>query len=259
MISQPLPSTRAIRSSVADSARIRGSMLAQICGSVLQDLMQNRVNGRQFVLQPVLKLLDDELAVLFFLDQAFCDLPLLRDDRSIVLDAPYREAAHDQIDRQKRQSCEVDVPVAEIDGHAERAANEGCRDPDPEAAERGGKEYGRKIRGEEYVRPDQRKAPPRRGRQGHAECCKSDAEKRRWPGYSLPAPPKLLDQFHHGSHQPIGESKIRPSIAENKHFEAPKKPVGLQDPLALEAQAGNIDRVMLRNQFRTMVQSAIVN
>jgi hypothetical protein len=30
----------------------------------------------------------------------------------------------------------------------------------------------------------------------------------------LPAPSKLVDQFHHGSHQPIHESKIRPSIAE---------------------------------------------
>ena len=66
---------------------------------IMQHLMQNRVNRRQFVFQPVLKLVDHELAIFFFLDQAFCDLPLLRGDRSIVLDAPYREAAHDQIDR----------------------------------------------------------------------------------------------------------------------------------------------------------------
>ena len=31
-----------------------------------------------------------------------------------------------------------------------------------------------------------------------AECCKSDAEKRRGLGYSVPASPELVDQFRHG-------------------------------------------------------------
>src|SRR5882757_8232384 len=99
-------------------------------------------------------------------------------DRSIVLDAPYREAAHDQIDCQKRQPCEVGRRVAEIDGHAERAPDERSRDPGTVPAECGGEKHGWKIRGEKYVRPDQRKTPPRRGRQGDAECCKSNAKKR---------------------------------------------------------------------------------
>src|SRR6476620_3839994 len=107
----------------------------------------------------MLELLDDELAVFFFLDQAFCDLPLLRGDRSIVLDPPNGEAAHRQVDRKQNQSCGIDVAVAEIDGQAKRAAKQGGRHPDPEAAERGGKEYGRKIRGKVYIRADHRKSP----------------------------------------------------------------------------------------------------
>jgi hypothetical protein len=39
-----------------------------------------------------------------------------------VLDAPDRQAADDQIDRQKRQSCKIGRGIAEIEGHAERAA-----------------------------------------------------------------------------------------------------------------------------------------
>ena len=74
---------------------------------IVQHLVQNRVNGRQFVLQPVLKLVDHELAIFLLLDQALRDLPLLRGDRPVVLDAPYREAAHDQIDHQQRQPCEI--------------------------------------------------------------------------------------------------------------------------------------------------------
>jgi hypothetical protein len=44
---------------------------------ILQHLMQHGVNGRQFVLQPVLKLVDDELAILLLLDQALGDLALM--------------------------------------------------------------------------------------------------------------------------------------------------------------------------------------
>jgi hypothetical protein len=32
---------------------------------------------------------------------------------------------------------------------------------------------------------------------------------------SLPAPPKFVDQFHHGSHQTVRRNQIRPSIKEN--------------------------------------------
>jgi hypothetical protein len=45
---------------------------------VVQYLMQNGVNRRCLVLEPVLQLVDDQLAVFLLLDQAFCDLPLLR-------------------------------------------------------------------------------------------------------------------------------------------------------------------------------------
>src|SRR5882757_3274461 len=139
----------------------------------------------------------------------------MRDDRSIVFDAPYREAAHDQIDWQESQSCKIGRAVAEIYGRAERAPDESSRDPDPVPAERGGKKHGWKIRGEEYVRPDQGKAPPHRGRQSNTGCCKSDTEKRRRLRCSLPAPPKFVDQFHHGSHQTVQRNQIRPSIEEN--------------------------------------------
>lgn len=139
----------------------------------------------------------------------------MRDDRSIVFDAPYREAAHDQIDWQESQSCKIRRAVAEIYGRPERAPDESSRDPDPVPAECGGKKHGRKIRGEEHVRPDQGKAPPHRGRQSNAGCCKSDTEKRRRLRCSLPAPPKFVDQFHHGSHQTVQRNQIRPSIKEN--------------------------------------------
>ena len=58
---------------------------------IVQHLVQHGMNRRRLVLQPVLQLVDDELAVIFFLDQPFCDFALLRDDRSIVLDAPDRQ------------------------------------------------------------------------------------------------------------------------------------------------------------------------
>src|SRR3981081_1962101 len=127
----------------------------------------------------------------------------MRDDRPRVCDAQYGEAANDQIDWQESKSCKIGRAVAEIDGRAERAPDESSRDPDPVPAERGGKTHGWKIRGEEYVRPDQGKTPPHRGRQSNAGCCKSDTEKRRRLRCSLPAPPKFVDQFHHGSHQTV--------------------------------------------------------
>src|ERR1700722_14907681 len=101
----------------------------------------------------------------------------MRGDRSEMLDAPDREAAYEQKDRQKRQPCEIGRRIAEIDGGTEHTPGGGRRNPDAEAAERGGKEHGRKIRGEKDVRPHQRKRPPRQGRQREAAGRKSNAEK----------------------------------------------------------------------------------
>ena len=67
------------------------------------------------------------------------------------------------------------------------------------------KKHGRKIRGEEHVRPQQGESPPHRGRQSEAGRCKSDAERGRGPGRSLPAPPELVDQSFHETHY-IGRS-----------------------------------------------------
>src|SRR5205085_4816860 len=84
----------------------------------MQHLTKNRMNSRKLVFQTGLKLVDNELAILLFLDQAVGDLPLPRGDRAIMLDPPYREAAHDQIDHCKRQPCKVHRAVPEIDGDA---------------------------------------------------------------------------------------------------------------------------------------------
>ena len=164
---------------------------------IVQNLMQHRVDRRQLVFQPVLQLFDHELAILFLLDQAFCDLALLRNDGTIVFDAPDRDAAHRPENQQQRQPREIGRGIAEIDGDAERAGGQRGHNSDSKAAERGGKEHGRKIRGEEYVRADHGKAPPRRGRQGEAEGRKSDAEKRRGLRDALPGQPELVDQFRH--------------------------------------------------------------
>ena len=47
------------------------------CGWSAEHLMQHGVDGRQLVLQPVLQLLDHELAVFFLLDQPLRNLSLL--------------------------------------------------------------------------------------------------------------------------------------------------------------------------------------
>src|SRR5258705_9935024 len=118
---------------------------------------------------------------------------MMQRDRSVMLDAPYREAAYDQIDHHQLHSCKIGLRVAEIDGRTEHAPEQGGRDPDPITTERGGKEYGRKIWREKYVRPDQGKAPPRRGRQGEAGGFKSHAEKQPWLPCSVPGSPPLVD------------------------------------------------------------------
>jgi hypothetical protein len=115
-----------------------------------------------------------------------------------MLDAPYREAAHHQIDRQKRQPRGIGRGVAVIDGDAKRAAGQRRRNPDPQASERGGKKHGWNIGREEDVGPDQRQRPPRRRRRRKAGGRKCDAERRRRPGRSLPAFPEFVDQSYHG-------------------------------------------------------------
>src|SRR5436853_5795953 len=174
----------------------------------MQHLTKNRMNSRQLVFQTVLKLVDNELAILLFLDQAVGDLPLPRGDRAIMLDPPYREAAYDQIDHCKRQPCKVHRAVPEIDGDAQHTAGQRGGDADPEAAESRRKEYRREIWGEEDVRPYQRKTPSGRGRQHKAGCGKSDLEKRRWLRRSVPAPPKLVDPFHHDTHITSADRRI---------------------------------------------------
>ena len=96
-------------------------------------------------------------------------------------------------------------------------------DPDPQTTECGGEEYGRNIRGEKYVRTDQGKAPPRRGRQREAGGRKSNAKNRPRLGYSMPTAPKFLDQFHHASRSPRDQRILKaPSIGENTRRAATK-------------------------------------
>src|SRR5580704_1680383 len=128
---------------------------------VMQHLMQNRVNGRRFVLQPVLKLVDDDFAIFFLRNQALRYLALLRDDRPIMFDAQDRQPADGQIDEEQRQPGKIGLRVAEIRGYAEGPPGQRGYHAGPETAERGDKRDGRNIRGEEHVRPDLREPPPR--------------------------------------------------------------------------------------------------
>ena len=125
-----------------------------------------------------------------------------------MLDPPYREAAHDQIDHCKRQPCKVHRAVPEIDGDAQHPAGERGGDADTQAAESRRKEYRREIGGEEDVRAYQRETPSRRGRHGEAGYGKSDLEKRRGLRRSVPAPPKLVDPFHHDTHITSADRRI---------------------------------------------------
>ena len=129
-MSQPRLSIREIRSSVAASERSRGSMLGPDLRLVVQHLMQHGVHRRQLVLQPVLELVDQQLAVVFFLDQAFGDPALLDEDRAIVLDAPDGERADDQIERQQGEPGVIGKGIAEIDDDAEHAADKRRDDAD---------------------------------------------------------------------------------------------------------------------------------
>ena len=105
---------------------------------IVQNLVQHGVNGRRLVFQPVLELIDDEFAVLLFLDQAFGDFALLRDDGPVVLDAPYRQAADRPENQQQGKAGGIGHRIAEIDRDAEGAARNRRRNPDPEAADSGG-------------------------------------------------------------------------------------------------------------------------
>ncbi|MBA7711736.1 hypothetical protein ES703_120702 [subsurface metagenome] len=63
-----------------------------------EHLVQYRVDGRRLVLQPVLQLVDNKLAVLLLLDQAFGDAALMCGNGAVMLHAPDRHAAHRPVD-----------------------------------------------------------------------------------------------------------------------------------------------------------------
>ena len=122
---------------------------------------------------------------------------------------PYRQAADGQKDRQERQSGQSVDASLKLSVTPSAPPSQRGHDSDPEAAERGGKEHGRKIRREEHIGPDQRKTPPRQGRQCEAEAANPMLKSGDGWDDSLASPPKLVDQIFHASHQPISESKIR--------------------------------------------------
>lgn len=93
----------------------------------------------------MLELVDQQLAIIFFLDQALGDPALLRQHGAIVLDAPDRERTDCPIECQQGKPRAIGKGIAEIHDDAEHAADQRGHDPDPEASERGGKEHGRKI------------------------------------------------------------------------------------------------------------------
>jgi hypothetical protein len=124
----------------------------------------------------VLQLVDHKFAVFLFLDQAPGNLLLPCDDRAVVLDAPDGEAANRPEHHQKRNSCGIGHGIAEIHGKSEQAACNRRQDSDPEAAEGGGEEYGRKIRRKKYVGPDMGKTPAHGCGQGQAEGRKGKAQ-----------------------------------------------------------------------------------
>ena len=57
---------------------------------IMQHLTHDGMDRRQLVFQPMLQLVDDQLSIGLFLDQALRNLAVMRRDRSIMLDAPYR-------------------------------------------------------------------------------------------------------------------------------------------------------------------------
>src|SRR5260370_13831571 len=89
------------------------------------------------------------------------DLTRLRGHRAVVLDAPYGDGAHRPENKQQRKPGWIDRGIAESDADTERTSRQRCRNPDPEAAECGGKEHGWNIRREANVGPDFGQSPPR--------------------------------------------------------------------------------------------------
>ena len=164
---------------------------------VLQDLVQHGVDRRRLVLEPMLQFLDQEFAVFLFPDQAFRIFPLLRDDRSVMLDAPDGEPANRPEHQQQRKPRGIGNSVTEINGGAERASRDCRRDPDPGAANGGGQEHGREIGREEYVGTDLGYSPTGNRRQSETPSREARTERQRGLGNSLPAVPELVDQFLH--------------------------------------------------------------
>ena len=154
---------------------------------VVQHLMQHRMHRRQLVLQPVLELVDQQLAVVFFLDQASGNPALLAEERAIVLDAPDGERADRPIERQQGEARVIGKGIAEIDDDAERAADQRGDDADAEAAEHGRKEHGRKIRREKHVGPHMGEAPARQRRNQQAGDRKRKAQAERRRCHAVPA------------------------------------------------------------------------
>ena len=117
--------------------------------------------------QPVLKLIDEELAILFLPDQTPGNFALLGGHRAVMFNPPDRQPAHDRIDDQQNQArIEIARHIAEIQGNAEPAAHDGGGKAGTIAAQRRGKENGREIRREIDVRPHDREKPSRRRRYG---------------------------------------------------------------------------------------------
>src|SRR6185437_16803629 len=88
---------------------------------LFKDLAQHRVDDRQFVLQPVLKLGHDQLAVFLLLDQRLGDLALLAGDGAIVLEAPDRQSADQPENQEQRDAGEIGRAGPEIEENAESA------------------------------------------------------------------------------------------------------------------------------------------
>src|SRR5262245_59179767 len=137
----------------------------------------------------MLQLVDEKLAILFFLDQAACILPVLRGNRTIMVQAPDREAAYAPEDDEQNHARRIGAGVAKIDHEAEQAAHDRGEDADAHSADRGRNEDGRNIGREENVGPDLGKAPAKKRRKGEADCREADAEGERRLRYPLPAAP----------------------------------------------------------------------
>src|SRR3984885_9594462 len=113
----------------------------------------------------MLQLIDEGLAILFLPDQTLGNFALPGGHRAVMLDPPDRQPAYDRIDDQQNQAWkEIARHIAEIHDNAEPAADDRGGKTGTIAAQRGGKENGRKIRREIDIRPYNREQPSCRRR-----------------------------------------------------------------------------------------------